>query len=232
MRSFTASLRRKVQEGYVPVIPDFKMISPSEGPLFQGREVIQAAKAMEGAGAPALSVVTENFDFGGSLELMAQIAEAVSIPVLRKDFVKTVKDVEETAALGAKAILLICACMSEDTLKTLYDASLKAGLEPLVEAHTKKELALTADLGAKLVGINNRDILTLERDGGTVSTTAKLGAAKPGGSFLISESGILSPSDVRTALTHGADAVLVGTAIWKAADPYRFYRELCCANRE
>lgn len=230
MRGFTESMRRCAQEGRVPVIPDFKMISPSDGPLFQGRDVIEDAKAMEAAGAPAISVVTESNQFGGSMELLSCIAQAVQIPVLRKDFIQTRADVEATVRYGAKAILLICACMKENQLRELYQASLDCGLEPLVEAHSKEELRLAAELGAGLVGINNRDILTLERDGGTVSTTAQLASAKPVGSFLISESGIQSTDDVRTALQSGADAVLVGTAIWKSMDPIQFYQDLSRAK--
>lgn len=231
MTGFAEALRRCGQTGRVPVIPDFKMISPSDGPLFAGRDVLADARAMESAGAPALSVVTEPKQFGGSLELLEQIANTVRIPVLRKDFVQSRADLEETVRCGAKAILLICACMTQETLKELYHASLELGLEPLVEAHCMEELRFASSLGAELVGINNRDILTLERDGGTVETTARLAKEKPRGSFLISESGIQSADDVCTALKSGADAVLVGTAIWKAGEPSRFYETLCFARR-
>lgn len=227
---FVDTLRLRARTGFVPVIPDFKRISPSDGPLFPGRDMVDAAKAMERAGAPALSVVTEPRQFGGSLELLQAIVQEVNIPVLRKDFVQSVQDIEETARCGATAVLLICATMNDATLRTLYQASLDCGLEPLVEAHTTAELQLAAELGAQLVGINNRDILTLERDGGTVATTQLLSTYKPNGSFLISESGIRSPADVRTALHSGADAVLVGTAIWKAADPLAFYQTLTTAR--
>lgn len=231
MKGFMDSLLRCGQTGRVPVIPDFKMISPSDGPLFHGRDVLVDARTMEKIGAPALSVVTEPKQFGGSLKLLEQIANTVRIPVLRKDFLKNRADLEESARRGAKAVLLICACMTQDTLKRLYDSSLELGLEPLVEAHSTDELRLASSLGAKLVGINNRDILTLERDGGTVDTTAQLASEKPAGSFLISESGIRNTEDVSIALRCGADAVLVGTAVWKAHDPVQFYETLCSARR-
>lgn len=230
MKGFVESLTCRAQAGFVPVIPDFKMVSPGEGPLFLTRDAVDAAVKMERSGAPAISVVTEGSQFGGSLELLSHMTHAVQIPVLRKDFIRSRADVEETARRGAKAILLICACMTEALLRELYQVSLDCGLETLVETHTKAELQFAASLGARLVGINNRDILALERDGGTVNTTAQLADGKPKDAFLLSESGILAPGDVRTAISSGADAVLVGTAIWKAADPFRFYEELSQAK--
>ena len=230
MRRFTARLLERRRAGYVPVIPDFKLISPADGLLFSGRDVLQAARDLEAAGAPALSVVTEERDFGGSLDLLSDLVKAVRIPVLRKDFIRTTDDVEETACRGAAAVLLICACLDEATRGALYRDAIACGLEPLVEAHTAEELRWARDLGAKLVGINNRDILALEKDGGTVSTTSLLAAGRPEGSVLISESGIHSPADVKAVLSAGADAVLVGTAIWQAEDPVAFYRELSAAE--
>lgn len=221
---FTEALRNSPLN--VPIIPDFKMISPSDGPLFAGRDPVQAAAAMEYAGAPALSVVTEKTDFGGSADLLTQIAATVSIPILRKDFIKTKADIEDSIRMGASAVLLICSTMTEENLRELHHTSLEMGIEPLVETHSEEELKLAASLGAKLIGINNRDILALEKDGGTVSTTARLAALKPKGSLLVSESGIQTPADVRSAIKSGADAVLIGTAVWKADDPIAYYSKL------
>ena len=137
MMRFTEALRKCAHSGYVPVIPDFKMILPADGSLFEGWTVIDAARALERAGAPALSVVTESTQFGGSAMLLSQIAEAVKIPILRKDFIKTKNDVEETIRMGASAILLICSCMSEETLRELYHTSIEVGIEPMVETHTE-----------------------------------------------------------------------------------------------
>ena len=223
---FTEALCNCAKAGHVPVIPDFKVISPAEGELFAGRDIIDAARKIEQAGAPALSVVTETKNFGGSKELLRQIAKEVNIPILRKDFINSREELEETVRLGASAILLICACMSEEKLRELYYASLELKIEPLVEVHNREEMRLASYLGAKLVGINNRDILTLEKDGGTVDTTAGLATGKPKESFLISESGLMRAEDVRKAIKSGADAVLVGTAIWSADNPMSFYREL------
>ena len=230
MSPFIERLLACRRAGVVPVIPDFKMVSPSEGPLFTGRDVLQAAMDMEAAGAPALSVVTEEKNFGGSLGLLSEIVKVASIPVLRKDFIRTSADIEKTACHGAAAVLLICSYLDEATLGGLYRDAIAYGLEPLVETHTAEELRWAKKLGAKLVGINNRDILALEMDGGTVSTTSALAAGKPEGSLLVSESGIRTPADVRAALTAGADAVLVGTAIWQAEDPVSCYRVLAAAG--
>ncbi len=232
MSGFTESLHQCAQRGMVPVIPDFKMVSPGDGPLFHGRNVPEAANAMEKAGAPALSVVTEEKEFGGSLKLLYAIAKTVDIPILRKDFVCSERDLEETARYGAKAILLICSCMEPDTLRQLYRLCPEYGLEPLVETHTEAELAFATSLGAPLIGINNRDIRALERDGGTVHKTKQLAARKPANAFLVSESGIQTPADVRIALESGADAVLVGTSIWKSDDPFSFYKKLCHAGEK
>lgn len=133
--------------------------------------------------------MTEPHDFGGSLELLSSITAAVSIPVLRKDFVTCEDDLRQTCAHGAAAILLICSCLEQEQLRDLYHAALRLGLEPLVETHAEAELRLAASLQPQLVGINNRDILALEKDDGTVSTTAvwPAGARKP---LLISESGM------------------------------------------
>ncbi|MGI6201086.1 MAG: indole-3-glycerol-phosphate synthase [Christensenellales bacterium] len=231
MNALSQSLRAAAGRGAIPVIPDFKRVSPKEGPLFAGRDPISWARQLERAGAPALSVVTEQAHFGGSMALLADICAAVSIPVLRKDFITGPDDLDATTAAGAQAILLICACLPRDLLARLYRAALDRGLEPLVEAHTPEELDFAGQLGAELVGLNNRDILDLERDGGSVSTTESLAARKPAGALLVSESGILTPRDVRAAMRAGADAVLVGTAIWRAGDPEAAYRALCGAGR-
>lgn len=218
-------LERK-QSGVIPIIPDFKRISPKDGNLFGQIDPIEAAKKLEALGAPAISVVTENRDFGGCLSLLEEIVSAVSIPVLRKDFIHSVQDIEETVNTGASAVLLICSCMTTEELTACYHASLAYGLEPLVEAHTREELLLAHKLQATLVGINNREIQKLERDNGTVSLTKELISYAPQNSVVISESGILTPADALTAFQAGASAVLVGTALWKADDMYSFYSKL------
>ncbi|MCL1849359.1 MAG: indole-3-glycerol-phosphate synthase [Clostridiales bacterium] len=195
------------------LIIDFKPISPEHGALFQGRDPLAVARRLEQAGAPGLSVVTEQEHFGGSLELLRSIARAVGVPVLRKDFIQSEDDLYETLDCGARGILLICATTSG--IGILHDRALSLGLIPVVEVHTREEMALAASLGAKVIGINNRDITVLEKDAGTVDLTLDLMAAAPRGAFIISESGISCPEDARKALAAGVNAVLVGTAFWQ-----------------
>ena len=223
MKRFSQSLRERKAAGFLPLIPDFKRVSPKHGELFSGRDPVFCAQRLAALGAPAVSVVTEQARFGGSLALLSSICKAVEIPVLRKDFITCRADLEQTCACGAQAVLLICACLDEKTLAALYEDALVLGLEPLVEAHSEKELAICRSLDARLVGINNRDILDLERDAGTVAHTAALAAERPAGALLISESGMESPADVRRALEAGADAALVGTALWRAPDLFTAY---------
>lgn len=224
---FSGVLRARRIAGFVPVIPDIKCTSPGEGDLLRGRDPVEAAALLRDAGAPALSVVTEPVNFGGSLALLERIVRATGLPVLRKDFIENPDDVRRTRDAGADAMLLMCATLTEDALTELYEVALACGLEPLVEAHTPEELRFAGRLGTKLIGINNRDILRLEKDGGGVATTTALAYAAPSGALLVSESGLLGPDDVRAAISAGAHAVLVGTAIWRAADMRDFYESLC-----
>jgi len=184
------------------------------------------AKDLVSWGAPVLSVVTEREHFGGSPELLQAIAAQTEVPVLRKDFIRDVTALRETVDLGAKAVLLIAAHVDEGSLARLYEEAYHLGLEPLVEVHTAEEMAFANTLRPRLLGINNRDIVSLERDSGGPERTCRLAEGRPTGGLLISESGILSTEDARQAVLAGADAVLVGTALWLAADMGSMYQKL------
>nr|WP_122013182.1 indole-3-glycerol-phosphate synthase [Maliibacterium massiliense] len=223
---FSQALLDRARAGRVPVIADIKARSPKEGDLLRGRDPVQIARALKAAGAPCLSVVTEQTHFCGSLDMLRRVSEASGLPVLRKDFITSARDLAKTRDAGAAAILLICSMHAPARLETLYRAASDLGLEALVETHTAQELAFAQDLGAQLIGVNNRDILRLEQDAGDVGTTESLlGAANKKG-LRVSESGIQTPKDVRRARAAGADAVLVGTALLKAADIAGCYRVL------
>lgn len=226
--TFVQALKDTAALGTVPVIADLKRRSPKEGDLFCGRDPLKLAEALAACGAPALSVVTEREHFDGSVELLRDVAASTRLPVLRKDFIRSARAVEETAEAGAAAALLIVSMLDADLLGELLDACRACGLEALVETHTLLEIEIAGRYSPPLVGVNNRDILRLERDDGTVETTRGLAQAwqKHDRPFIVSESAIETAEDVRSALQGGADAVLVGTAILKAADPAAKYREL------
>jgi len=209
------------------VIPDIKCFSPKEGDLMRGRKPVDYALRLQSAGAPVISVVTEEKEFHGSLEMLKEIAAAVTVPILRKDFIHTREDLIATKEAGASAILLMCSCLEKDELKYLYKEALKIGLDPFVETHLEEDFELVNELGAKLVGINNRDILVLERDDGNVEKTISLAKLAPEDAFLITESSIVNPSQVRAAISAGADAALVGTAILNADYTEAFYKMMC-----
>jgi indole-3-glycerol phosphate synthase len=194
------------------IIIDFKPVSPKDGDLFRGRNPADVALYLEKAGVLGLSVVTAEEHFGGSLSLLRTITKTVKLPVLRKDFIQTDDDLYETLDCGATGVLLICAAVKN--LKKLHEKALKIGLKPLVEVHTLDEMKLAKSIGAKIIGINNKDILSLEKDRGTVDLTVDLIKYAPDDAFIISESGIRNRSDAQKAIDSGANAVIVGTAFW------------------
>ncbi len=220
---FSQALISKKQAGFIPVIPDIKCNSPKEGDLLRGRDPLAMAKLLEEAGAPALSVVTEQKYFGGSIKLLEKIATVTTLPLLRKDFISNIDDLKITKDCGAAAILLICAKLPFAKLAKLYEQAIQIGLEPLVEVHSTEELTFAANIGATLIGINNRDITNLEKDDGTVSVTKSLAINKPQNALLVSESAIQTPAEARAAIDAGADAVLIGTAIWQADDMHKCF---------
>ena len=201
------------------LIIDFKPISPKDGDLFKNRDPVKVAKELEKAGILAISVVTEPKHFGGSLDLLRAVTSAVSLPVLRKDFVKDEDDLYQTAECGAKGILLICATIPKDDIGRLHKKAKILGLHPLVEVHSEEEMLLARQIGAEIIGINNKNITILEKDSGTVDTTLRLIKSAPKDAFIISESGITCLDDVKKALDCGVNAVLTGTAFWNGNLP-------------
>ncbi len=228
----SSSLRNKYHQGYIPVIPDIKCKSPAEGDLMGGRDPIDLAKALEAAGAPVISVVTEAKQYGGSLELLFKIAKAVSVPVLRKDFITSKENLLESKDKGANGVLLISSILEKKQLFKLIDKALSIGIEPLVEIHTEEELIAVRDLSLSFIGINNRDIIKWEMDNGTVNTTENLAKIVPKGTLAVSESSISSPNDIYRAIEAGAHCVLVGTTILKAKDSVEMYRQFSRLRRK
>ena len=225
-RSLVAEIRDRQDAGVFPVIGEVKARSPKEGDLLAGRDPVTYALLMASAPVAGISVVTESEHFGGSMDVLRAVVAAVDLPVLAKDFVTTPVQIDALADAGAAALLLIAAHLEPETLAVLIDHARTRGIETLVEAHAAAETTTVAGLPADLLGINNRDITVLEIDDTDVGLTAELAGRFQGGRPIISESSIASAVDVRRAAAAGADAVLVGTAALRAADPVAFLRGL------
>lgn len=218
-------------EGWFPVLGEVKVRSAKSGELLGGRDPGEYARAVARAPIAGVSVVIEPKHFGGSLELLRQVRGAVDAPILAKDFVSERAQIEAAAEAGADAILLIASMLDQDALRGLIAACREIGIESLAEGHNARELAAITRLGSDLVGINNRDITILEVDDTDVARTTELAALHTGGQPLISESSIASPADAARARAAGADAVLVGTAVLRAADPTAFLTSLAEVGR-
>jgi len=227
VNKFSKAIIAENSRGYAAVIPDIKCVSPKTGDLLRGRNPVDVARELVKYGAKVMSVVTESKNFGGSPELLSDIVKHTNIPILRKDFVEDEAIIKETAELGASAILLICATIgNEDRVKFFYEKSLEHGIEPFVEVCNAEEMTWANRLGAKLIGINNRNIVTLELDNGDTGRTANLASEANKGAVIVSESGILNRSDAELAVKSGANAVLVGTALWDADDMRAMFQSL------
>jgi indole-3-glycerol phosphate synthase len=215
------SLVGAVKELGVSLIAEIKRSSPSEGALADV-DAGKCAIAYELAGASAVSVLTDAKYFGGSLEDLAAVKGAVGIPVLRKDFIVDIRQLAEAKRYGADAVLLIAAILRERTAEYVESAH-GMGLECLVEVHGEDELGYALESASKLIGVNNRDLGTLNVDLGTMERLAPL---IPDNRLLVAESGIRTRKDVLRMVAAGADAVLVGSSIMKSDNTYGKIAEL------
>ena len=216
---FSDAIRAARARARAALVADIKPVSPRDGELVGTRSPAELARLLAAAGACALSVVTESAHFGGSVEMLAEVAAAVDLPVLRKDFFEREADIDASAAAGAAAVLLTLATIPEGREGPLYARARERGMEAVVEVHAWAELERALALAPTIVGINNRDILNLEMDDGDIRVTEALAPLVPAGVTTISESSLHSVEHVRRAVAAEADAVLVGTAILKAEDP-------------
>jgi indole-3-glycerol phosphate synthase len=198
------------------VIAEFKRRSPSRGPIREDLAPDDVAVAYEAAGAAALSVLTDQDFFGGSTEDLRRARTATLLPVLRKDFVVDPYQVWEAAALGADAVLLIVAVLSDAELRHLLETAEGAGVESLVEVHDEGELDRALRVGAQIVGVNNRDLKTMRVD---LGTALGLASSIPDQVIAVAESGIATGGDVRRLREAGYDAFLVGEHLMRAPDP-------------
>jgi indole-3-glycerol phosphate synthase len=200
----------------VSVIAEVKRRSPSKGDLAAIPDPAALATAYAAGGADAISVLTEQRRFGGSLDDLRAVRAAVDTPLLRKDFVVEGYQLLEARAAGADLALLIVAALADDELRSLYDQARELGLTVLIEVHDEPETDRALDLGAELIGVNARNLKTLEVD---EATFAKLAPLVPGDRVLVAESGITGPADVNRYAADGARVVLVGEALVRDGDP-------------
>ena len=211
-RDFAGALARDT----VNVIAEIKKASPSAGVLRRDFEPAALARAFEGAGAAALSVLTEEENFQGALAHLRVARAAVGLPVLRKDFIVDRWQVWEARAANADSFLLIAAALDDTALATLLALGRELGMEALVEVHTAEELERVLAAGARIVGVNNRNLHTLEV---RVETSLELVEIIPQDCIAVSESGLRSAEDLRKLRSAGFDAFLIGESLMREADP-------------
>ncbi|ONK15088.1 Indole-3-glycerol phosphate synthase [Streptomyces sp. MP131-18] len=211
----------------VTVICEVKRSSPSKGALAAIADPAGLAADYEAGGAAAISVLTERRRFGGSLEDLAAVRARVDVPVLRKDFVVTAYQLWEARAHGADLVLLIVAALEQEALVSLVERAESIGLTPLVEAHDEEEAERALDAGAKIIGINARDLKTLEVDR---STFARVAPEVPDHIVKVAESGVRGPHDLIAYANDGADAVLVGESLVTGGDPRSAVADLVAAG--
>jgi indole-3-glycerol phosphate synthase len=218
-RGFRAALAARPAPA---VIAELKRASPSKGVIRSQYDPPAHARGYEAAGAAALSVLTDERFFQGHLEHLAAVRRAVALPCLRKDFLVDPYQVDEARAHGADAVLVIVAAGSGALRRELMAAAGEAGLDVLVEVHDERELEWAVAAGARLIGVNNRDLSTFVT---SLETTERLAPLVPPSALLVAESGMHSAADVRRMAAAGARAVLIGEAFMAAPDPGRALAE-------
>jgi indole-3-glycerol phosphate synthase len=215
------------REPGVSVIAEVKRSSPSKGSLAPIDDPSALARDYESGGAHCISVLTEQRRFGGSLADLAQVRAAVDIPVLRKDFIVTSYQLWEARAYGADVVLLIVAALEQPALVSLVERAQSLGLTTIVEVHDEAEVERAVDAGAVIIGVNARNLKTLEVDRGVF---ARIAPRIPDSCVRIAESGVRDPHDLITYAEAGADAVLVGEALVTGKDPRAAVHDLVTAG--
>jgi indole-3-glycerol phosphate synthase len=209
----------------ISFICEVKKASPSRGVIAENFPYLEIAKEYEAAGAAAVSVLTEPDFFKGCNEYLSEIAAAVGIPVLRKDFIIDEYQIYEAKCIGAHAVLLICALLDAKTLRRFLELAHSLGLDTLVEAHDEDELRMALDSGADIIGVNNRDLKTFKVD---IETSIRLRPLVPPDKIYVAESGIKSVADIKRLREANVNAVLIGEAMMRASAALR--KELLTGN--
>lgn len=216
LRGFEASLRNKIAAGKAGVITEIKKASPSKGVLRADFRPAEIAATYEANGSACLSVLTDEQFFQGSVAYLQQARGACSLPVIRKDFMVDIYQIYEARAMGADAILLIVSALDHGLMAEMEAVSHELGMDVLVETHDGDELTAALKLKTKLVGVNNRNLRTFEV---SLKNTLDLLDRMPPEKLVITESGILTPADVKTMRDANVHAFLVGEAFMRAPDP-------------
>ena len=206
---------KRLREPGLSFICEVKRASPSKGLIAEDFPYTDIALDYESAGADAVSVLTEPEYFKGSDQILREIRDTVTLPLLRKDFTVDPFQIEQARALGADAVLLICAILTPRQLREYMAVADSFGLSCLVEAHDENELKTALDAGARMVGVNNRDLRTFEVD---ITTSVRLRGLAPKDVIFVAESGIKTPADVALLREHGVNAALVGETLMRAPD--------------
>lgn len=218
------SLQAALEGGESPrIIAEIKRRSPSKGVIRADFDPAAIAKAYADGGAAAISVLTDEHYFGGSLEIFRQVRAVVDLPLLRKEFIVDEYQIDEARVAGADAILLIVAALPREQLGSLRAHADTLGLDVLVEVKDAGELEVALEVGATVIGINNRDLRTFEVD---LATTEALAPQVGAGRVVVAESGIHGPADIRRLESAGARGFLVGESLMREADPGRALAEL------
>ncbi len=217
------SFEETLRQASFSFICEVKKASPSRGVLDGAFSYLEIARDYEKSGATAISVITEPYWFLGANRYLKEIKEAVNIPVLRKDFTVDSYQIYESKVLGADAILLICSILTQQQLREYIQMADEIGLSALVETHSKKEIQNAIEAGARIIGVNNRDLRTMEVN---LNTTIRLGKYVPKDVLFISESGIASAEDINRLKACGVNGVLVGETLMKSRDKKQRLLEL------
>jgi indole-3-glycerol phosphate synthase len=211
------------------IIAEMKRRSPSGGELRPEMDPVSVAREYAACGVAAISVLTDGPDFGGSLDDLASVRAALDLPLLRKDFTIDPVQIAEARVAGADWVLLIVAMLDQDSLDSCLAGAARSGARAIVEVHDVDEAGVALAAGAECIGINNRNLETLTTDLGTF---ARVRRAIPDGVMCVAESGVRSPEDVTRLVNEGADAVLIGEALMRAASPAAACAAMVAAARD
>jgi len=220
--SLSQAINNKNKKGHLALISEIKPKSPSQGELRKIQDAVSIATIMQNNGATAISVLTEENYFGGHIETLIDLSEKIKLPLLRKDFITSEAEIEESYNCNADAVLLIVGLLKERTGNLLNKCN-ERGIEALIEVHNEAELRIALEIGTKIIGINNRNLETMKVD---LETTGRLIELIPGNKIIISESGIQNKKDAEYLASLSVNAILVGTTLMKSPDLGKMVKEL------